>query len=94
VVFVISLPSLSGKWIVTPEYIFDSVKNGLWLPEGPYELDIVSKGGVPGTSNPVKVWRERVTSRAMAGAFEGWRVLLMVNEPTRRDILRRWSLEL
>ncbi|XP_064793918.1 SMC5-SMC6 complex localization factor protein 1 isoform X1 [Oncorhynchus masou masou] len=78
-----------GKWIVTPEYIFDSVKNGSWLPEGPYELDIVSKGGVPGTSNPVKVWRERVTSRAMAGAFEGWRVLLMVNEPTRRDMLRR-----
>ncbi|XP_029533280.1 SMC5-SMC6 complex localization factor protein 1 isoform X2 [Oncorhynchus nerka] len=78
-----------GKWIVTPEYIFDSVKNGSWLPEGPYELDIVSKGGVPGTSNPVKVWRERVTSRAMAGAFEGWRVLLMVNDPTRRDMLRR-----
>ncbi|XP_041760476.2 SMC5-SMC6 complex localization factor protein 1 isoform X1 [Coregonus clupeaformis] len=78
-----------GKWIVTPEYIFDSVKNGLWLPEGPYELDIVSMGGVPGASNPVKVWRERVTSGAMAGAFEGWRVLLMVNEPTHRDMLRR-----
>ncbi|CAB1321545.1 unnamed protein product [Coregonus sp. 'balchen'] len=78
-----------SKWIVTPEYIFDSVKNGLWLPEGPYELDIVSMGGVPGASNPVKVWRERVTSGAMAGAFEGWRVLLMVNEPTHRDMLRR-----
>ncbi|KAL0979781.1 hypothetical protein UPYG_G00189560 [Umbra pygmaea] len=74
-----------GKWIVTPNYIFDSHKNGSWLTEGLYEVDA---SHVPGALNPVKVWRERVTRGEVAGAFEGWRVLL-VAKPTQTDIFKR-----
>ncbi|XP_034152086.1 SMC5-SMC6 complex localization factor protein 1 isoform X4 [Esox lucius] len=75
-----------GKWIVNPNYVLDSAKNGSWLPEEPYELD--SSWVVPGAVNPVRVWRERVTNGAVAGAFEGWRVLLIV-KPTQKDIFQR-----
>ncbi|KAJ8006139.1 hypothetical protein DPEC_G00125140 [Dallia pectoralis] len=75
-----------GKWIVNPNYVLDSAKNGSWLPEEPYEL--YSSLDIPGTSNSVRKWRQKVTGGAVAGAFQGWAVLLIV-KPTQRDIFRR-----
>lgn len=66
-----------GKWVLTPDYVLDSVKNGAWLEEGPYEIAIVRQ------------WRENVASGRIKGAFQGWKVLLMVQEPTRRDMFKR-----
>lgn len=68
---------LLGKWVLTPDYVLDSVKNGAWLAEGPYEIAIVRQ------------WRENVASGRIKGAFQGWKVLLMVQEPTRRDMFKR-----
>ncbi|XP_062310121.1 SMC5-SMC6 complex localization factor protein 1 isoform X1 [Osmerus eperlanus] len=76
-----------GIWIVTPEYVLESVKKGSWLPEEPYELDVVS--WTPGASNPVRMWREKVASGTSAGAFDGWSVLLMIDEPDRRGKFKR-----
>ncbi|XP_075899970.1 SMC5-SMC6 complex localization factor protein 1 isoform X1 [Nelusetta ayraudi] len=67
----------AGKWVLTPDYVLDSVKNGAWLAEGPYEIAIVRQ------------WRENVASGRIKGAFQGWKVLLMVQEPTRRDMFKR-----
>ena len=78
---------LPGIWIVTPEYVSESVKKGSWLPEEPYELDVVS--WTPGASNPVRMWREKVASGTSAGAFDGWSVLLMIDEPDRRGKFKR-----
>ncbi|XP_059192903.1 SMC5-SMC6 complex localization factor protein 1 isoform X2 [Centropristis striata] len=77
----------AGKWVVTPEYVLDSFKNGSWLPEGSYEVAI-STGATP-SFYPVRQWREKVASGRLAGAFQGWRVLLMVHEPTRRAMFKR-----
>ncbi|XP_042344134.1 SMC5-SMC6 complex localization factor protein 1 isoform X2 [Plectropomus leopardus] len=77
----------AGKWVVTPEYVLDSVKNGSWLPEGPYEVAIST--GATSSFYPVRQWREKVASGRLAGAFQGWRVLLMVQEPTRRAMFKR-----
>ncbi|XP_068560223.1 SMC5-SMC6 complex localization factor protein 1 isoform X1 [Cebidichthys violaceus] len=77
----------AGKWVVTPEYVLDSFKNGSWLTEGPYEIAIST--GVASSVYPVRQWREKVASGRVTGAFQGWRVLLMVQEPTRRAMFKR-----
>ncbi|XP_023129484.1 SMC5-SMC6 complex localization factor protein 1 isoform X2 [Amphiprion ocellaris] len=77
----------AGKWVVTPGYVLDSVKNGSWLPEGPYEVTIST--GSTAAFYPARQWREKVSSGRLKGAFQGWRVLLMVQEPTRRAMFKR-----
>ncbi|XP_040012375.1 SMC5-SMC6 complex localization factor protein 1 isoform X2 [Xiphias gladius] len=77
----------AGKWVVTPDYVLDSVKNGSWLAEGPYEVAIST--GAKSAFYPVRQWREKVASGRLTGAFQGWRVLLMVQEPSRREMFIR-----
>ncbi|XP_067376833.1 SMC5-SMC6 complex localization factor protein 1 isoform X2 [Channa argus] len=77
----------AGKWVVTPDYVLDSIKNGSWLAEGPYEVAIST--GATSTFYPVRQWREKVATRRLTGAFQGWRVLLMVQEPSRRAMFIR-----
>ncbi|XP_072244231.1 SMC5-SMC6 complex localization factor protein 1 [Leuresthes tenuis] len=77
----------AGKWVVTPDYVLDSVKNGSWLPEGPYEVTISTRSSA--AFYPVRQWREKVANGRITGAFQGWRVLLMVREPTRRAMFKR-----
>ncbi|KAJ0019300.1 hypothetical protein NQD34_006869, partial [Periophthalmus magnuspinnatus] len=77
----------AGKWVVTPNYVLDSVKNGSWLPEESYEVAISTS--TTSTFYPVRQWRERVASGKLKGAFQGWRVLLMVQKPARRAMFNR-----
>lgn len=74
---------------MTPDYILDSVKNGSWLAEGPYEVAIFTSSSA--AFYPVRQWREKVSKGRITGAFQGWRVLLMVQEPTRRAMFKRWA---
>ncbi|XP_041926768.1 SMC5-SMC6 complex localization factor protein 1 isoform X1 [Alosa sapidissima] len=76
-----------GKWIVTPEYLLDSVKLNEWLPEVPYEVNLSVQS--PGLTNPVKAWREKVARGLVSGAFQDWVVLLNVVDFKRRDIISR-----
>lgn len=80
---------LSGKWVVTPEYVVDSVRNGSWLPERSYEVAIST--GSSAAFHPSRHWREKVATGRMTGAFQGWRVLLMVQEPGKRAMFKRWG---
>ncbi|XP_038559568.1 SMC5-SMC6 complex localization factor protein 1 [Micropterus salmoides] len=77
----------AGKWVVTPDYVLNSVKNGSWLAEEPYEVTISTRA--MSAFNPVRQWREKVASGRLTGAFQGWTVLLMVQEPTRRAMFKR-----
>lgn len=72
---------------MTPDYVLDSVKNGFWLAEEPYEIAISTRA----TSDfyPVRPWREKVASGRISGAFQGWNVLLMVKEPIIRSAFKR-----
>ncbi|KAM4745408.1 SMC5-SMC6 complex localization factor protein 1 isoform 2-T2 [Anableps anableps] len=63
------------------------MKNGSWLPEGPYEVAIFNSSSA--AFYPVRQWREKVTKGRIRGAFQGWRVLLMVQEPNRRAMFKR-----
>ncbi|XP_063043356.1 SMC5-SMC6 complex localization factor protein 1 [Engraulis encrasicolus] len=76
-----------GKWIVTPEYVLDSMKHHGWMPESRYEVNLPVQS--PGTSNPLRTWREKVTRREVTGAFQDWLVLLTLTDLTRRDIISR-----
>ncbi|KAJ8285477.1 hypothetical protein GJAV_G00027230 [Gymnothorax javanicus] len=77
----------SGIWIVKPEYVQDSERNGAWLPEEPYELDLASRS--PSVSNPICTWRQRVASNSFHGAFQDWTVLLLVNNAERKATFKR-----
>lgn len=78
-----------GKWVVTPNYVLDSIKNGSWLAEGSYEVAIFTSSSA--AFYPVRQWRENVSKGRITGAFQGWRVLLMVQEPTRKAMFKRWA---
>ncbi|XP_061762232.1 SMC5-SMC6 complex localization factor protein 1 isoform X4 [Nerophis ophidion] len=77
----------AGKWVVTVNYVLDSVKNGSWLPEEPYELSVST--GTKSVFYPVRQWREKVISGKISGAFQGWRVLLMVRNTNRSPVFKR-----
>ncbi|KAF6725218.1 Ankyrin repeat domain-containing protein 32 [Oryzias melastigma] len=77
----------AGKWVVTLEYVVDSVRNGSWLPERSYEVAIST--GSSAAFHPSRHWREKVATGRMTGAFQGWRVLLMVQEPGKRAMFKR-----
>lgn len=72
---------------MTPEYVLDSVKNGSWLAEGPYEVAIPTDSSA--AFYPVRQWREKVANGKITGAFQDWKVLLIVEEPTRRAMFKR-----
>ncbi|XP_077571592.1 SMC5-SMC6 complex localization factor protein 1-like isoform X2 [Stigmatopora nigra] len=76
----------AGKWILTPNYVLDSVDNGSWLPEGPYEVSIPSHVM---NCHSVRDWREKVTSGAITGAFQGWSVLLIIQDAAFSVIFKR-----
>lgn len=76
-----------GKWVVTPDYVLDSVKNGSWLAEESYEVAIST--GATSTFYPVRQWREKVATGKLKGAFQDWRVVLVVQEPVRRAMFKR-----
>ncbi|KAK0140446.1 SMC5-SMC6 complex localization factor protein 1 [Merluccius polli] len=77
----------AGKWVLTPQYVFDSVKRGSWLPEEPYEVAMSHSS--PAAYNPVRRWREKVASGSLPGAFHDWKVLLIVADPLRRVMFKR-----
>ncbi|XP_029917012.1 SMC5-SMC6 complex localization factor protein 1 isoform X2 [Myripristis murdjan] len=77
----------AGKWVVTPDYVLDSVRNGSWLEERPYEVAISpDKDKI---FYPVRQWREKIARGSLTGAFQGWRVLLMVQDRSRRAMFKR-----
>ncbi|KAJ8380552.1 hypothetical protein SKAU_G00013300 [Synaphobranchus kaupii] len=76
-----------GIWIVKPEYVRDSERNGKWLPEESYELDLASQ--TPGATNPIRAWRERVTCGSILGAFQDWSVVLLVDRVEQSVMFKR-----
>ncbi|KAL2079694.1 hypothetical protein ACEWY4_025438 [Coilia grayii] len=76
-----------GKWIVTPEYVLDSMKHNEWMPEAGYEVNLSVQS--PGSSNPVRAWREKVARGVVSGAFQDWVVLLTVADFKKRDTIIR-----
>uniref|UniRef100_A0A8C1Z6E1 SMC5-SMC6 complex localization factor 1 n=1 Tax=Cyprinus carpio TaxID=7962 RepID=A0A8C1Z6E1_CYPCA len=76
-----------GKWIVTPEFVLDSVNQKAWLPEASYELNLTAQ--TPETPNPLKTWRERVSNGTVSGAFQDWVVLIEIDDPARRSVFVR-----
>lgn len=77
----------AGNWVLTPKYVFDSVKRGSWLSEEPYEV-VMSQGSLA-AHNPVRRWREKVAGGSLSGAFHGWKVLLIVADRSHRVIYKR-----
>lgn len=76
-----------GKWVVTPEFVLDSVNQMAWLPEATYELNLTAQ--TPEIPNPLKTWRERVVNGTVSGAFQDWVVLIDTDDPTRRSMFVR-----
>ncbi|XP_073696094.1 SMC5-SMC6 complex localization factor protein 1-like [Garra rufa] len=76
-----------GKWIVSPEFVLDSVNQNAWLPEASYELNLTAQ--TPETPNPLKTWRERVANGTVSGAFQDWVVLIDIDDSARRSVFDR-----
>ncbi|KAM8864992.1 SMC5-SMC6 complex localization factor protein 1 [Synchiropus picturatus] len=77
----------AGKWVVRPEYVLDSIKNGSWLPEEHYEISLCKDGS--SDFYPARKWRELVADGGIRGAFQDWHVLLMVQDPNCCSMFKR-----
>lgn len=73
-----------GKWIVTPQFVLNSVKHKAWLPEAQYELDLSAHTMANVAANPLRIWRESIARGVTSGAFQVSSVVLH-NLPTRRE---------
>ncbi|XP_058230754.1 SMC5-SMC6 complex localization factor protein 1 [Hemibagrus wyckioides] len=79
----------AGKWIVTPQFVLDSVKHKAWLPEASYELNLTANIKAPVTANPLQKWRENVARGITSGAFQDWVVYLEIEDHVRRAMFER-----
>ncbi|KAK3514531.1 hypothetical protein QTP70_021511 [Hemibagrus guttatus] len=79
----------AGKWIVTPQFVLDSVKHKAWLPEASYELNLTAHIEAPVTANPLQKWREKVARGITSGAFQDWVVYLEIEDHVRRAMFER-----
>ncbi|KAJ1208598.1 hypothetical protein NDU88_003981 [Pleurodeles waltl] len=79
----------AGKWVLTEEYVIDSVKSGRWLDETTYEWGSTFEKDSQIKSAP-KRWREELTLTGSPGAFHRWKVVLLIKESDkRRDAFQR-----
>ncbi|XP_078531514.1 SMC5-SMC6 complex localization factor protein 1 isoform X2 [Lissotriton helveticus] len=79
----------AGKWVLTKEYVIDSVKSGRWLDEAAYEWGCTFEKDSQVKSAP-KRWREKLSLAGSLGAFHGWKVVLLIKESDkRRDAFQR-----
>lgn len=82
--------SLLGKWILKQEFIKDSHKAQRWLNEDNYEWnEQCTYGGLPtGHISAPYRWRKAL-SFSHTGPFHGWRAVILLNDPKRRNAYRR-----
>ncbi|KAM9446682.1 SMC5-SMC6 complex localization factor protein 1 [Clarias gariepinus] len=78
-----------GKWIVTPQFVLDSVKHLAWLPEASYELNLTANTKTHAIANPLQKWREKVARGIKSGAFQDWVVYLEIEDHVRRAMFER-----
>ncbi|XP_017546619.2 SMC5-SMC6 complex localization factor protein 1 isoform X1 [Pygocentrus nattereri] len=78
-----------GKWIVTPEFVLDSVKQQAWLSEASYELNLSANLKALAITNPLQKWREKVARGFVSGAFQGWVVRLDIEDTGKRGMFKR-----
>uniref|UniRef100_A0A8C8VKH5 SMC5-SMC6 complex localization factor 1 n=1 Tax=Pelusios castaneus TaxID=367368 RepID=A0A8C8VKH5_9SAUR len=83
----------AGKWILTKDYIINSVESGRWLDETTYEWGYKIERDShysPQTQSAPKRWREELTCSGALGAFHRWKVVLLIKEgDKRRDSITR-----
>ncbi|XP_075449301.1 SMC5-SMC6 complex localization factor protein 1 isoform X1 [Ascaphus truei] len=73
----------TGKWILTKDYIIASAESGRWLDETTYEWGYKIERDShysPQMQSAPKRWRENLTRIAAPGAFNRWKVALLVKE--------------
>ncbi|XP_069747447.1 SMC5-SMC6 complex localization factor protein 1 isoform X4 [Narcine bancroftii] len=82
----------AGKWVLSKDYIHDSVKYGRWLNEIQYEWGskIQSNLQLPVQMDCApKIWREELARSGKPGVFHNWKVVLLINDEARKGIFRR-----
>ncbi|XP_013403658.1 SMC5-SMC6 complex localization factor protein 1 [Lingula anatina] len=85
----------TGRWVLQPRYIKDSLEMKQWLSEEEYEwsASALKASGLPYDDllpavQAVRRWRLN-WSRSGLGAFAGWRVAVVVSNATKKQVYRR-----
>ncbi|XP_053509968.1 SMC5-SMC6 complex localization factor protein 1 [Ictalurus furcatus] len=79
----------AGKWIVTPQFVLDSVKHKAWLAEASYELNLTANAQASVIANPLQKWRKKVAQGITSGAFQSWVVYLEIEDHVKRARFER-----
>lgn len=82
----------AGKWILKPQYIYDSFEAVTWLEESKYEWN--AKSYIPNKNSSVKLYsapklcREKVHSQG-AGIFKNWKVAILLLDNKKKKMYSR-----
>lgn len=83
----------TGKWILHPDYITDSVENKKWLSEEDYEWSRFTCS--PNVSLQLRDspgrWRRMIQSTQLS-AFSGWKVAVVVGSG-KSVVYKRWPIQ-
>lgn len=77
-----------GRWVLHPNYINDSVKEGMWLPEENYEWVNFSDSETREMGETARRWRFHVEA-FMTLPFSGWKVAVIVRGSRKSSIYTR-----
>ena len=82
-----------GKWVLSKDYIRDSVKAGKWLKEEQYQWGIRHINEAIGQSSMARAparWHRMVLETGKK-AFTGWKVAIFVENKKRKPaVYKRW----
>ena len=78
-----------GKWILTKNFIEDSIEAGKWLDEEAYEWSNQSNIAGVSSSHLSAPGRWRKILQTQRGPFEGWKVLVVVTDAKKRAAYKR-----
>ncbi|XP_014783671.1 SMC5-SMC6 complex localization factor protein 1 [Octopus bimaculoides] len=81
-----------GVWILTPDFIYDSAKNGMWVQEynyewGPHQAEPRDSNQMHMCEAPSR-WRKLIQQNKGL-AFNNWKVAVLVKSNRRRIIYQR-----
>lgn len=77
-----------GRWVLHPNYINDSAKEGIWLPEENYEWVNFSDSETQEMGETARRWRFHVEA-FMTLPFSGWKVAVIVRGSRKSSIYTR-----
>jgi hypothetical protein len=84
-----SVFAAAGKWILSAQYLHDSIKHGSWVDEEPYEWTKEKADAVDIIHKDLLCAPSRCRQKKGCKPFLQWRVAFLVRNVARKNVYER-----